>query len=86
MEDLLILRTLNGEVAAVFSETGDSAVYPGFEKLAAQGVRIISYRGTEVPWKEFVEQKTDSFNHRFLWDSTLGDPENLVGVLSSLHD
>lgn len=76
----LLHKTLNGEPIGIFSETGEDFYFPDYEDKEKAGRASVPRTFTK-PWNVFVEEKTRSFNHRFLWGSVEDERTDLEDVL-----
>lgn len=78
----LIHQTLDGEPIGIFSEDGEDFYAPEFEAKEKLG-RASVPQTLSKPWSTFVEEKTRSFNHRFLWGSVEDDRTDLEDILNA---
>lgn len=76
----LVHRTMAGEPIGVHSEAGEHYYEPTMEHLK----RTFGTGGSRS-WAEFVEEKTQTFNQRILWDQVEDDRTDLEDVLSTLR-
>ncbi len=72
--------TLDGEPIGVYSANGESFISQGRESFARKVGPV-----SEDQWPQFVEDKTRSFNHRFLWGSVDDARTDLEDILFDLQ-
>lgn len=76
--------TLDGEPIGVHNEYGENYYFPPMAHLK----RTVGDHATVTTgrsWEQFVEDKTATFNHRYLWGSVNDDRTDLEDILATLR-
>jgi len=76
--------TLDGEPIGIHNKFGEHYYVPATQHLKRTVGDFSTVRNGRS-WEQFVEDKTTSFNHRYLWGSVKDDRTDLEDVLASLR-
>lgn len=82
MSRILVHRTLAGKPLGVWNESLDVAYIPNSESHQRRAFNELSERIETVPWREFVEAKTDAMPQVIYWTS-LFSAASLDEILAS---